>query len=119
MSGRYISAKLKAGIIKRANFRCEYCQCWMKNAIHTFNIDHVIPLDNKGTTALDNLALSCGGCNSAKSNKVTATDPITKRIVPIFNPREQIWIEHFAWSNTFLEVLGLTPILGVSRFPTK
>jgi len=81
----------------------------MKNAIHTFNIDHIIPLDNKGTTSLDNLALSCGGCNSAKSNKLTAIDPVTKQIAPIFNPRKQDWVEHFAWSDTFLKMLGLTP----------
>lgn len=45
MSGRYIPIELKIKILKRANERCEYCQSWMRNAIHTFHIDHVIPLD--------------------------------------------------------------------------
>ncbi|MGB0929391.1 MAG: hypothetical protein ACPGVB_01355 [Chitinophagales bacterium] len=40
MSGRYIPVKIRAEVIQRANERCEYCQSWMKNAIHTFNIDH-------------------------------------------------------------------------------
>lgn len=77
MSGRYIPVKIRAEVIQRANERCEYCQSWMKNAIHTFNIDHIIPLDKGGKSNIENLALSCGGCNSAKSDKVTAIDSLT------------------------------------------
>ncbi|MCB0553442.1 MAG: HNH endonuclease [Phaeodactylibacter sp.] len=110
MSGRYIPEKLRLAVQERAGERCEYCQSWRRNAIHTFNIDHLLPLDKGGKTELSNLALSCGGCNSAKSNKVTAVDPLTKEEVPVYNPRQHNWNDHFVWSDDFLEVIGLTPI---------
>ncbi len=82
----------------------------MKNVIHTFNIDYITPLDKGGKSNLENLALSCGGCNSAKSDKITAIDPLTNTDVVIYNSRTHKWNEHFAWSNDYLEVIGLTAI---------
>ncbi len=35
-------------------------------------------------------------------------DPETGEVVPIFNPRQQIWKEHFGWKG--VEVLGLTAV---------
>lgn len=110
MSGRYIPKGLKKTVINRAKERCEYCQSWQHNAIHSFHIDHLVPVDKDGKTELNNLAFSCGGCNSAKSDKVTAIYPVTKLVVTIFNPRQHKWEDHFAWSNDFLEIIGLTPI---------
>ena len=109
MSGRYISKETKSAVIQRAEGRCEYCKSLMKYAIHTFNIDHIIPLDKKGNSDSDNLALSCGGCNSAKSNHLNAIDPVSLQEVPIFHPRKDNWQDHFSWSDDFQEVIGLTP----------
>lgn len=109
MSRKYISKQTKKTVIERALARCEYCQSWMKNAIHPFNIDHIIPLDKEGDSDLENLALSCGGCNSFKANRTTAVDPVTKQNVPLYHPRIDKWQDHFAWSNDYLEVMGLTP----------
>ncbi len=36
------------------------------------------------------------------------TDPLTGNIVFLFNPRQQIWSEHFAWSEEGTQVLGIT-----------
>lgn len=109
MSRKYISKQTKKAVIERAFGRCEYCQSWMKNAIHPFNIDHIHPLDKGGKSELENLALSCGGCNSFKANRVTAIDPVTNKEAPLYNPRTHHWQEHFAWSNDYLEIVGLTP----------
>jgi hypothetical protein len=49
------------------------------------------------------------GCNSYKAAKIQATDPLTDELALIFHPRQQIWLEHFAWSLDFSEVIGLTP----------
>ena len=87
MSGKYIPKKIRKAVIERAFARCEYCQSWMKNAIHSFNIDHVIPLDKEGDSSLENLAYSCGGCNSAKATRTEAVDPVTQSVVSLFNPR--------------------------------
>ena len=109
MSARYIPKKIKLAVIARSLGRCEYCQSWARNAIHTFPIDHIIPLDKGGLTVLENLANTCGGCNGFKLDKIKAIDPITKKEVPLFNPRTQKWKDHFAWSNDYLEMIGLTP----------
>lgn len=110
MPGKTLSRKLRKMVIERAKSRCEYCQSWMHNAIHPFNIDHIIPEKEGGTNDLNNLALSCGGDNNNKGDKTKAEDPITKEIVPLYHPRKDEWSTHFAWSEDFLEIIGLTPI---------
>ena len=81
----------------------------MRNAIHPFNIDHIV-LEKEGSNDdPDNLALSCGGDNNNKGDKTAAFDPVTKEIVPIYNPRKDKWSAHLAWSEDFLEMIGLTP----------
>lgn len=58
---------------------------------------------------LENLALACQGCNSRKYTDTEATDPITGEPAPLFHPRRQIWSDHFAWSEDFTLMIGLTP----------
>ena len=110
MSGKYIRKAVKEKILERAKERCEYCQSFMNISSHTFHIDHVTPISKGGDNELNNLCLSFGGCNSRKSNRTTITDAINDINVPIFNPRSHNWNEHFAWSDNFLEILGLTAI---------
>lgn len=110
MSGNYIRKTVKEKILKRAKERCEYCQSFMNISSHTFHIDHVIPISKGGDNHLNNLCLSCGGCNSRKSNRTLVKDTISGVEVPLFNPRVHSWDEHFAWSDNFLEILGLTAI---------
>jgi hypothetical protein len=43
-------------------------------------------------------------------NFTTALDPQTNRVVPLFNPRTQLWAEHFAWSGDGLRIVGQTAI---------
>ena len=59
---------------------------------------------------MDNLALSCQGCNGHKYTKQQATDPITGLVVPLFHPRQHRWEEHFAWSEEGHLVIGRTSI---------
>lgn len=74
----------------------------------TFYIEHILPQSAGGTNDLDNLALACPSCNLAKSNRLRVVDPETQETVPLFNPREQRWSEHFAWDQDW-QVIGLTP----------
>jgi hypothetical protein len=48
--------------------------------------------------------------NASGRRRATATDPETGQIAPLFNPRLQVWFEHFAWSSDGLRIVGLTPI---------
>jgi hypothetical protein len=60
-----------------------------------------------GQTTEANLALACVSCSLRKSARLTAVDPETDRKVNIFNPREQVWADHFRWDSVI--VTGLTP----------
>ena len=59
--------------------------------------------------ALDNLALACFHCNRKKSDKTIAIDLETGTEIPLFNPRQEHWQEHFIWSSDGLLIVGLTP----------
>ena len=72
-----------------------------------FHMDHVIPRVAGGPTTADNLALACVSCSLRKWAHQTALDPDSAEEVPLFNPRTQIWAEHFRWEGE--RVLPLTP----------
>lgn len=73
-------------------------------------IDHIIPKSAGGSDERDNLAAACYRCNEFKWAKTHATDPATGEIVPLFNPRQQSWAEHFTWTNGGTHIAGLTSI---------
>ena len=55
-----------------------------------------------------NLALACIHCNSHKGPNLTGIDPEGGDLVPLFNPRQDVWAAHFAMVGAL--ILGLTPI---------
>ncbi|MEE3717918.1 HNH endonuclease [Tumidithrix elongata RA019] len=73
-------------------------------------MEHLLPQSLGGTHELDNLALACSRCNSRRYNFMTGIDPQTQQEIPLFNPRQQQWREHFAWSRDLLLIVGTTPI---------
>jgi hypothetical protein len=73
-------------------------------------VDHVIPLTKGGVDTLDNLALACFHCNRRKSDRLTVLDTFIGTEIPLFNPRRNIWSEHFIWSTDGLFIIGLTPV---------
>ncbi len=60
-------------------------------------VEHIIPEVAGGSSLEANLWLSCSKCNSFKSDLSHSLDPETKEKVALFNPRTQIWSEHFEW----------------------
>ncbi len=109
-SNRYINEATRNQVQQRASYLCEYCHASELWQYVKFTVDHVIPLDRGGSNSLDNLALACFHCNRRKSNKIIAIDPQTELKVPLFNPRSDIWKEHFIWSADRLYIIGSTPI---------
>ena len=73
-------------------------------------IEHIIPVAKGGNSDVDNLWLTCPICNKYKGSQTEAIDPQTDILVPLFNPRQQIWHEHFAWSADGLTILGKTAV---------
>jgi hypothetical protein len=109
MKRQNISEKLREKVRKLAQYRCGYCLFSEIYSPTIFQIDHIIPFSKGGTNDEANLWLLCETCNRAKSDKTEVFDPQTKSIVPIFNPRTQIWNEHFGWSDDFTRIIGKTP----------
>ncbi|WP_020559720.1 HNH endonuclease [Thiofilum flexile] len=106
----YIAKALRLKVAERAKGCCEYCWSQALYATQSFSIDHIFPVSLGGITEADNLALSCQGCNSHKSNKLEAYDPITQQSTELYNPRKHLWSEHFSWSDDYLLIIGLTPV---------
>lgn len=58
-------------------------------------IDHIVAVKHGGTSSLDNLALCCTLCNKRKGTDLSAIDPETGEVVPLFHPRRDAWSAHF------------------------
>jgi hypothetical protein len=54
------------------------------------------------------LALSCDGCNSNKRANIEWHDPETGVTVSLFNPRQDVWYNHFQWSDDFTLIISKT-----------
>ena len=91
----YVPAALRKQVIERAGDRCEYCCFPQRVTLLAFEMEHIISEKHGGTTSLENLALACPYCNRAKGTDLGSIDPDTKQLTPFFNPRTQIWKEHF------------------------
>jgi hypothetical protein len=72
-------------------------------------IEHIIPKASGGSDEEANLWLACRLCNCFKSDQIRAVDPQTGQATALFNPRSQIWREHFAWSDDGTQILGRSP----------
>ncbi|MEE3718104.1 HNH endonuclease signature motif containing protein [Tumidithrix elongata RA019] len=103
-----IPVSLRRLVIQRANNLCEYCGLSQLGQAATFHIDHVIPVVAGGLTTEDNLALACVSCSLYKGARQDVEDPETNKMVPIFNPRQQSWREHFCWND--VQIVGLTAV---------
>ncbi len=102
------SARQRKLVRERAGGYCEYCLSSVNFAVQSFECEHIIPVAQGGKTVESNLAFACGGCNRCKSAKTMGADPDSGEIVPLFNPRTQLWYDHFAWNEDFTLVIGLT-----------
>jgi 5-methylcytosine-specific restriction endonuclease McrA len=81
--------------MERAQYRCEYCRIHEDDSFLGFQVDHVISIKHGGETKLENLAWSCFACNNNKGSDIATILFPDKRLVRLFNPREEVWEEHF------------------------
>jgi hypothetical protein len=109
MSGPRISASLQRIVRKRARDCCEYCRLSQQWQEAEFHIDHIQPRSLGGPTSAANLALACVSCSLRKGARSQGRDPISGERVRWFNPREDSWTKHFAWTEHW-RMQGLTPI---------
>jgi hypothetical protein len=104
------SEATRTAVAARAGHRCEYGHLPTRGQVGTFPIDHVTPRSQAGPTVLGNLALACPVCNGHKWKYAVGVDPVSGEVVPLFNPRTDVWSHHVRWSREQMGVLeGLTP----------
>ena len=103
----YIPTTLRREVVERAGNCCEYCLLSAEVAFFPHEVDHVIAEKHGGATDIGNLALACWPCNRHKGSDLTSFDPQTRQLSPLFNPRTQVWTEHFAYEGE--RMIGLTP----------
>ena len=97
-------------VAERAGHRCEYCHAPEAIFNFPFEVEHIIPPGRAGTDDKSNLALSCRSCNLFKSDQIEGIDRQTGDTVPLFNPRQHQWNEHFAADPRSGTLSGMTPL---------
>jgi hypothetical protein len=109
MPRRKFSIAERSYIELRAGRHCEYCKSSMDFTAEIFHIEHIIPVSKGGTHELSNLALSCSGCNIRKGLKTIYEDELGRK-TPFFNPRIDLWQDHFEWNNDFSQIVSKTEV---------
>ncbi len=94
-----MSPGLRRQIRARAGCRCEYCHFPEAVAELRFQADHVVAEKHGGSATLPNLAWACLRCNSHKGPNLSGIDPRTGKMTRLFNPRHDLWDQHFRWSG--------------------
>lgn len=108
MTASSISEQRRKQIRQEAGNRCGYCLTHQDYVPWTLEIEHIVPLAAGGSNDDSNLWLACHACNLFKGSKTRVRDPLSGRIIAIFNPRQQRWDRHFQWSDDGSMILGRT-----------
>ncbi len=91
----------------RAGDACEYCRMPQHaTPLIAFHVEHIVPRQHGGTDDPGGLALACDRCNAYKGPNLTSIDPGTRTLVELFNPRADIWRDHFVVRRG--HIVGLT-----------
>ena len=95
-------------IRQRAKNRCEYCRLPQDFSALRFHIEHIVARQHGGTDIPENLALACPECNFHKGTNLSSIDPDTGKPASLFNPRKDLWEEHFVYDGA--NIRGKTAI---------
>ena len=109
-----ISAALRREVRERAEERCEYCLLAESQAVFPHEPDHLIALKHGGETTSANLALAGFDCNRFKGSDIASLDPLTGELMALFNPRTQVWTEHFRPNGG-----RIVPLTSIGRVTEK
>jgi hypothetical protein len=90
-----VTGEQRRSVRELAGNCCEYCRVAEDDRLSRFQVDHIIPIKHGGGDEIDNLCLACLKCNSFKGANVAALDPATGSATKLYDPRRQVWDDHF------------------------
>jgi len=102
----YINAALRRLVATRAEYLCEYCLIHEEDAFFGCEVDHILSEKHGGQTEVDNLAYACAFCNRSKGSDVGSIVRRTGAFVRFFNPRTDLWADHFALDGVTIMTLS-------------
>jgi len=82
-------------VLERAEGCCEYCRVHQDHVELSHHIEHIVARKHGGSEEPSNLCVACERCNLFKGSDLTGIDPDTGRVERLFDPRTQVWAEHF------------------------
>ncbi len=106
MTCPFIPKVLREKIAVEAGYRCGYCLTPQEFTAMPMHVEHIIPYAAGGPSTEDNLWLACPLCNAHKGVRIYGIDPENDARVSLFNPRRQVWHEHFDWSEDGVFIVG-------------
>ena len=110
MSKVRIPESVRRRVRNTFNDRCAYCLSSQRYCNSKLEVEHITPKAIGGSEDEINLCLSCRLCNLYKGIQVEAIDPVSLTVVSLFNPRTQVWPDHFQWSRDGTRVVGKTAV---------
>ena len=74
-----VTKRTRFEVLRRAEFRCQYCGLKSTETAEGLTIDHVIPVALGGSDKPDNLVAACRDCNAGKSS-IQPDSPIVNQL---------------------------------------
>lgn len=102
-----VSEKLRRLVAERAGGHCEYCRLHEDDAGYPHQIDHIISRKHNGRSVESNLAYACVICNRCKGADVATIYERSNEAIRLFNPRRDMWEEHFKLDGPVIRPLTL------------
>ena len=91
-----------------ADRRCEYCRLPEAADEWPFHVEHIVARQHGGDNRYENLCWACSRCNLYKGPNLASIDAESGQVVSLFNPRMELWIEHFSLVDD--RVIGITAV---------
>src|SRR4051812_39538867 len=100
-----VSDALRRFLADRAFHVCEYCLVHETDCYLGCEADHVLSVKHGGLTIPENLAYACFHCNRHKGTDLGSISRITGSLVRFYNPRLDIWKEHFYFDEAVIKAI--------------
>jgi hypothetical protein len=103
-----MDAATREFVRRRADRRCEYCRLPEVADEWPFHVEHIVARQHGGDDRYENLCWACSRCNLHKGPNLASIDAKSGQVVSLFNPRMELWIEHFSLVDA--RVIGVTAV---------